>query len=129
MMHLANAYHKIFLLVLVASLLALPLIAQAAEDGDPDGTQLKSLLTKPETPKDLKSMLLTGDMSSGDAFLLCAFEVISGVGAGIWEYRRLHDKCDMTHSDVHKYCYRYSLHCDHYRWKSACLSEQDLCPK
>ncbi len=128
MMHLANAYHKAFLLVLVASLLALPLIAQAAEKGDPDGTQLKQLQAQPEAPKELKNAQVTGKMNDEQAFLACSFEVVSGVGAAIWEYRRLHDKCDMTHSDVHQYCYKYSRNCDHYKWGSDCLSKQGLCP-
>ncbi len=129
MMYYTSVCHKVFLLLMVVGLLSFPLIVQAAEDGDPDGTQLKAILEKSEAIKNFKEGQQNDDMIDKWMAIFCEVELQTLPGTIIWEYRRVHDHCPKKEQNVRSYCFQYSRHCDHYRWDPDCRSETNTCPE
>ncbi len=127
-MNTAPASYKIFLLILLVCLLGSPTTIQAEEDGDPDGTRLKAaLMENPEVPKELKEAALGGTLTPSEINFLCAVEVVSCVGALVWDYRRVHDKCEHKFKRVDDYCAYYSQECGYGIWRPDCILNKKKC--
>ncbi len=124
-MKMKPAYVTVCCLVMVLGLLALS-VPVRAEDGDPDGLELKTLHEDPGAPKISESKV--PDPAEWNA--ACVFETRMPVGQQIWEYRWGHDSCGkktVTYSNPLEYCQSYSAYCGHWIWKADCLKEKG-CP-
>jgi hypothetical protein len=72
-----------------------------------------------------------GGMHPMAAMAVCMAEIGSGIGAIIWEVRRVQElNCygSVGARSAYEYCMSYSLHCPHYRWCRGCL-DQGGCDK
>lgn len=109
----------VVLAALLTTALLQPLPARA-DDTDPMGIKLKQALEEPAAQKVLEEK---GPPSAGDPTgLLCDAEMVTVVGAIIWDQRRMRDHCkSMWRSTAIEYCWVYSRVCDHYHWNPDCL--------
>ena len=61
----------------------------------------------------------------GRADIVCAVEMVTGVGAIVWAVRRAEDeyhaKTTPPGGEVLLYCHDYSVVCDHYNWEKRCI--------
>jgi len=130
-------------LFLLAALVAASLLTAApalAGDVDPTGAKLRSavedyLAKAPEN--DAKAPILEQALNapsgaaSNDVWTdtLCNAEILTIVGAVIWDCRRAADACRVQAMALipGEYCRSYSRHCDHWRWDSDCMSKQQGC--
>jgi hypothetical protein len=121
---------KSLCLILALASVSLPVVSLAG-DTDPNGVKLMLLHDTPKFKADLKEK--TGDASNTAWGTVCALEVITVVGLGIWEARRTQDKCfTFSHNTAPEYCLWYSESCPHYSWDSNCLLAKfgkDYCSK
>jgi hypothetical protein len=95
-------------------------------DTDPDGVKLMLLHEDPEFKAALKEKS-GGAENSTDWAVVCTAELLTLVGAIIWEARRKQDHCArVTKSDwgAGDYCVTFSNECNHYQWDSNCLLDK-----
>lgn len=120
-------------LILAIALVSLPAISFAG-DPDPDGVKLMLLHEDPEFKADLKEKLGSAEYST-DWGVVCAAEMLTLVGAIVWEARKEKDQCKRFRSSEYgagDYCLYFSDNCDHYKWDSNCLLDvygADYCAK
>jgi hypothetical protein len=112
-------------LIVAITLVPLPAVSLAG-DTDPDGVKLMLLHEDPEFKAALKEKS-GGAENSTDWAVVCTAELLTLVGAIIWEARRKQDHCArVTKSDwgAGDYCVTFSNECNHYQWDSNCLLDK-----
>ena len=80
----------------------------------------------------LENVASSNGAYSAKAGVLCSFEIGTGIGAIIWEARRVQEiNCYQPWDDpyhylrrmsCYQYCMQYSTKCPHYRWCKGCLT-------
>jgi hypothetical protein len=124
-MNTPSSFIKNSCLIVAITLVPLPAVSLAG-DTDPDGVKLMLLHEDPEFKAALKEKS-GGAENSTDWAVVCTAELLTLVGAIIWEARRKQDHCArVTKSDwgAGDYCVTFSNECNHYQWDSNCLLDK-----